>query len=103
MSSKAVVSWQARFSAVRVSREPRGHSAEFSVSLRPEAQGLGLARRALQTVLDCGPALGYRSVFGIIARDNSSMLKLASRMGFQIVSDPDDRTLLRAEIELGPQ
>jgi RimJ/RimL family protein N-acetyltransferase len=83
----------------RIARDDAGETAEFSVSLRPEAQGLGLARRALKTVLELAPTLGCRRVFGIIARENTAMLALARRLGFEVSEDQDDRSLLRATLK----
>ena len=84
----------------RIAREVEGSRAEFSVSLRPEAQGLGLARQALETALSAAPALGCSAVFGVVAWETVPMLTLARRLGFRIGNDPDDRSLVRAEIDL---
>ena len=84
----------------RIARAGAGETAEFSVSLRPEAQGLGLARQALKTVLELAPTLGCRKVFGIIARENTAMRALARRLGLEVSEDQDDRSLLRSEIDI---
>lgn len=84
----------------RISLEPSGESAEFSVSLRPEAQGLGLARQSLETALAVAREGGVKRVWGIIAHDNYGMLKLARRIGFELHHDPEDLSLVRAEIDL---
>ncbi|MEM1045098.1 MAG: GNAT family N-acetyltransferase [Pseudomonadota bacterium] len=77
-----------------------GKAAEFSVSLRPEARGLGLARQALETVIEVARETGNTEVWGLIARQNSAMLKLAERVGFQNKRDLDDISLIRATIAL---
>lgn len=84
----------------RVADLGAGRAAEFSVSLRPEMRGLGLARQALQIVIELAREAGCRSIYGIIARRNTAMLGLARRLGFEIVPDPDDMALLRAELTL---
>lgn len=84
----------------RIAGEPDGRTAEFSVSLRPEAQGLGLAHRALQMALQEAREMGYERVWGLIAHNNSPMLALARRIGFSLSPDTDDITLMRAEILL---
>ena len=43
--------------------------------------------------------MGYEKVWGLIAVRNDAMLGLARRLGFSIVRDPDDRRLMRAEID----
>ena len=84
----------------RVAGLGRGMAAEFSVSLRPEARGLGLARQALETVIDVAREAGNTEVWGLIARQNTAMLKLAERVGFENKRDLDDISLIRATIAL---
>ena len=84
----------------RIAGEADGRRAEFSVSLRPEAQGLGLARRALHMVLQGAQEMGYERVWGMIAMQNTAMLSLARRMGFSLSPDPDDAVIVHAEIDL---
>ena len=81
----------------RIAGREKSDSVEFSVSLRPEAQGLGLARQALEATLAAAAEMGYRSVWGTISVRNKPMLGLAERMGFSLRSDPDDRSLMLAE------
>lgn len=77
----------------------KGSEAEFSVSLRPEAQGLGLARLALETVIAITFEGGSKAIFGIIASANTAMLGLARRIGFEIHRDQDDPSLMIARLE----
>lgn len=84
----------------RISGSLTTDSAEFSVSLRPEAQGLGLAREALQTALCAAREMGYRTVWGSISARNEAMLALARRLGFSLKREPDDLSLMKAEISL---
>lgn len=84
----------------RIAGEADGRCAEFSVSLRPEAQRLGLAHRALHMVLQAAKEMGYERVWGMIAVQNTAMLSLARRLGFTLSPDLDDATLVHAEIDL---
>ena len=68
--------------------------------MRPEARGLGLARQALETVIDLGREAGCASVWGAIAARNEAMLNLATRIGFTLSRDPDDFSVIRAEMAL---
>ncbi|MEQ1669957.1 MAG: GNAT family N-acetyltransferase [Hyphomicrobium sp.] len=87
----------------RIAGEADDRTAEFSVSLRPEAQGLGLAHRALEMALEEAREMGYEAVWGLIARSNEPMLRLARRIGFKTSTCPDDIALVRAEIRLMQQ
>lgn len=84
----------------RIAGEVDGRRAEFSVSLRPEAHGLGLAHRALKMVLQSATEMGYDAVWGMIAINNTPMLRLARRMGFNMTPEPDDAAIVHAEIDL---
>ena len=84
----------------RIAGAVDGISAEFAVSLRPEAQGLGLARKALETVLKAAKESGYREVWGSISSRNDAMLALARRVGCSLRRDPDDFSLMLAEFPL---
>lgn len=84
----------------RIAGELDGQRAEFSVSLRPEAQGLGLARAALEMVLQAAREMGYERVWGLISVQNACMLALARRLGFTLTPDFDDGACVRAEITL---
>jgi RimJ/RimL family protein N-acetyltransferase len=84
----------------RIAGSPSGISAEFSVSLRPEAQDLGLARKALETVLAVAKEMGYQRIWGSIHATNQRMLVLAQRIGFRLRRDPEDVSLMFAELSL---
>lgn len=84
----------------RIAGSLGAESAEFAVSLRPEAQGLGLAKNALQTALSAARAMGYKEVWGSISARNNAMLALAGRLGFSLSRDPDDLSLVKAEMSL---
>jgi RimJ/RimL family protein N-acetyltransferase len=75
---------------------------EFSVSMRPEVQGLGLARQALQTALEAAAEAGYRRIYGHVSPRNEGMRRLAQRLGFTLRGDPDDPAQLIAELDLVP-
>ncbi len=70
------------------------------MSLRPEAQDLGLARKALETVLAVAKEMGYQRIWGSIHATNQRMLVLAQRIGFRLRRDPEDVSLMFAELSL---
>lgn len=84
----------------RIAGMGEGRDAEFSVSFRPEARGLGLARQSLEQVISIARRNRCRTVWGTIARQNLPMRHLASRVGFTLTNDPDEFSLLLAELKL---
>lgn len=77
-------------------------TAQFTVSLRPEAHGKGLAHDAVATVLGVAREMGIDSVWGLIAADNKPMLSLARSLGFALKPNPEDPTEVLARVELRP-
>lgn len=90
----------ARITGDRIIEEPEGRAGEFSVSMRPEMQGQGLARQALAIALQAAAEAGYGRVYGYVAARNRAMLGMAAKLGFTIRFDPDDFTQRIAEISL---
>ncbi|RLK51199.1 acetyltransferase [Alkalispirillum mobile] len=86
----------------RITGEHNGRDCEFSVSLRPEVRGLGLAQQALRMALQLAAAAGYQRAYGTISRDNRGMINLAVLLGFNIRQDPDDPACVIAEKTLTP-
>ncbi len=84
----------------RITGSADGAAAEFSVSLRPEVQGLGLARQALETIFAVAREMGYRRLWGTIHEDNEAMANLAEILGFHLRRDPEDGSLILAERDL---
>lgn len=85
----------------RIGGAGAGQAAEFSVSLRPEAQGKGLAHAALAMVLDVAREMGFTAIWGLVASNNAPMLGLARKLGFALTPSPDDASETLARIELG--
>lgn len=81
----------------RIAGDADGVSAEFSVSLRPEARGLGLAHQVLETVFAVAREMGYRRIWASIHAENVSMAHLARSLHCHLRRDPEDGALLLAE------
>ncbi|MGI9480512.1 MAG: GNAT family N-acetyltransferase [Hyphomicrobiaceae bacterium] len=79
-----------------------GKVGEFAVTLRDEVQGRGLARQALESVVEVAREIACVSVWSTISAHNTAMLGLARRFDFTIRRDPDDPSLLVAEKLLEP-
>lgn len=88
--------------SARVAGIGPGQAGEFSVTVRPEAAGIGLGRQALELVIAAAREAGCRSVWGAISIRNKAMIALAKRLGMTLRSDPEDVTLLIGELELAP-
>ena len=81
----------------RITGDEDGEWAEYAVTLRPEAEGLGLAHQALEIVFAAAKEMGYKHVWGAIHVDNGPMLHLAQRLDLHVHRDPDDGALMVSE------
>lgn len=78
-----------------------GDLGEFAVMVRSDLKGQGIGRRLLQQVIDRAPLIGVSRVVGLILPENAGMLALATELGFEMRSDPDEAGVLRASLGLG--
>jgi RimJ/RimL family protein N-acetyltransferase len=84
----------------RITGDKDGRCAEYSVTLRPEAEGLGLAHKALELVFEAAREMGYTHIWGAIHAENGSMLQLAESLDLNLRRDPNDAALMVSEGEL---
>ena len=76
--------------------------AEFAIAVAEPWQGLGLARRLLETLARRAAQAGIRCLVGETLDSNERMLKLAQRAGFSITRSLDTRGLMRLQKTLAP-
>jgi acetyltransferase len=63
---------------------------EFAIVVEEAMQGNGLARALMHRLIAAARERGYRSMEGVILRDNPRMLKFCEAMGFTVEASPDD-------------
>jgi len=76
--------------------------AEFAIAVAEPWQGLGLARRLLETLGRRAAEAGIRRLVGETLDTNERMLKFAQRAGFSITRSLDTRGLMRLQKTLAP-
>jgi GNAT superfamily N-acetyltransferase len=86
----------------RYAVNPDRSEAEFAVSVAEPWQGLGLARRLLETLARRAAKAGIRRLVGETLDSNERMLKLAKTAGFSITRSLDTRGLMRLQKTLAP-
>ena len=84
----------------RITGDKDGRTAEYSVTLRPEAEGLGLAHKALELVFEAAREMAYIHIWGAIHSENGPMLQLAHSLHLNIHRDPNDAALMVSEGDL---
>jgi len=62
---------------------------EFAVVVRDEWQGIGVGAELLRASLPVARELGMKELWGIASPENTTMLVVASKLGFTVQKDPD--------------
>jgi GNAT superfamily N-acetyltransferase len=73
---------------------------EFAIVVDDAWQGTGLAGLLMISLQDAARERGFKTMNGIILRNNRKMLKFARQLGFKTFRDPDDVDTVRAELKL---
>ncbi len=71
---------------------PDGESCEFSLLVDDAMKGQGLGTRLMQAIMDVARSKGLTEIMGLVLANNTAMLRLMARLGFQIApfaEDPD--------------
>lgn len=87
----------------RATTDPDNEAAEFGVIVRSDLKGTGLGTRLMDKLIRCLREHGTRRLVGSVLRENTGMLELARRLGFQQVAprgSAEDRGLRHIELDL---
>ncbi|MBL8117848.1 MAG: bifunctional acetate--CoA ligase family protein/GNAT family N-acetyltransferase [Anaerolineae bacterium] len=75
-----------------------GENAEFTILVSDAFQGYGLGTEMLRRLVDIGKQEGVKHIYGNILGDNTNMLRVTERLGFNLVTQKEG--VLRVELEL---
>lgn len=73
--------------------DPDGQSCEFAISVTDDWGGAGLGSALMTALIDAARRRGLREMVGFVLAENQPMLRLAMRLGFAILRDPEDYTV----------
>jgi len=76
-------------------------TCEFAISVASAFGGVALARSLMTALIDAATKRGLQEMEGYVLAANQPMLRLASRLGFSITPDPDDRAVRLCRLRLG--
>ncbi|MFA7281008.1 MAG: bifunctional acetate--CoA ligase family protein/GNAT family N-acetyltransferase [Sterolibacterium sp.] len=79
----------------RYSANPDAESCEFAVTIDDQWNGRGVASLLMRRLMQVARDSGYSRMTGSVLPENFSMLKLASRLGFQREKDLEDPTVVK--------
>lgn len=65
-------------------------TCEFAINVASTFGGAGLASALMRVLIDAAAARGLTEMEGFVLAENQPMLRLARRLGFSVVPDPED-------------
>jgi acetyltransferase len=86
--------------AVRLHSDSRYEKAEYAILLRSDLKGRGLGWALMQLLIEYARAEGLKSLFGEVLNENTTMLAMASELGFKVERDPRDASISIVSLDL---
>lgn len=77
----------------RFAINPDGESCEFAIVVADKMRGKGLGQKLMNSLFDAARSKGLRVMQGEVLKNNESMLKLMSRLGFSIEDSGEDGSI----------
>ncbi|MEN3112979.1 GNAT family N-acetyltransferase [Uliginosibacterium paludis] len=84
----------------RFTTNPDGTSCEFAIVVSDEFQHSGLGRRLMGLLIKTAWQRGLKTMKGEFLTSNARMLRFVERIGFELRSDPDDKSLKHGTLDL---
>lgn len=88
--------------AVRISADPDNIEAEYAVFVRSDMKGKGLGYLLMQEMIAYAKSRGIQAVTGKVLRENTTMLQMATELGFVRRRDSEDPNIVEVRVELQP-
>jgi len=95
MAVTDVAGQEVELGIARYAMNPDGLSCEFALVVADQWQGKGVAHKLMTSLMDVARDRGLERMEGEVLRANQSMLKLVTRLGFDIKTSEDDNSVKR--------
>ena len=73
----------------RIIGDADGKTGEFAVLVGDAWQGKGIGSKLLEKCLSIAEKQGFKTVYGIVLKENKNMLTMGKKLGFDIKRDAD--------------
>jgi acetyltransferase len=80
----------AMLGVVRLHADANYEGSEYAVLVRSDLKGRGLGSLLMQMIIEYARSEGLRHIEGQVLRENTAMLAMCRRLGFEIALDPQD-------------
>ena len=85
---------------VRLHSDANYESGEYAILLRSDLKGRGLGWTLMQLIIDYARKEGLKRITGQVLRQNVTMLRMCSELGFRIEDDPEQPSICVATLNL---
>ncbi|MFM2434557.1 MAG: hypothetical protein RL063_536, partial [Pseudomonadota bacterium] len=79
----------------RYAINPDGETCEFALVIADSMRGKGLGHKLMVALMDAARAKGLQAIEGEVLNNNTGMLRLMKRLGFNIEASADDESIKR--------
>ncbi len=80
--------------AVRLVSDANYDRGEYGIMVRSDLKGAGLGWQLMQVMIEVAGWLGLNVIEGQVLRENTTMLSMCRRLGFNVAPDPDDMSVM---------
>ena len=80
--------------AVRLVSDANYDRGEYGIMVRSDLKGAGLGWQLMQIMIEVAGWLGLNVIEGQVLRENTTMLSMCRRLGFNVAPDPDDLSVM---------
>ncbi|MFC3714676.1 GNAT family N-acetyltransferase [Luteimonas soli] len=87
--------------AVRLLADANYDRGEYGIMVRSDLKGAGLGWQLMQAMIEVARWLGLNVIEGQVLRENSTMLSMCRQLGFEVVPDPEDATVMLVTLPVG--
>lgn len=77
----------------RFAINPDGESCEFALVIADQMHGKGLGQKLMTALMDAARSKGLKVIEGEVLKNNTDMLSLMDRLGFEVVTSTDDDSI----------
>jgi len=85
---------------VRLHCDPDHQTGEYAILLRSDLKGRGLGWSLMEIIIDYARKDGLKRIRGDVLRENTVMLNMCKKLGFDIQDDGGDRNVKIVSLDL---
>ena len=88
------------YAVVRLMRDPRVNSAEFSLVVNHVVAGLGLGTLLMHRIISYAKTQDLDEIYGEVMTENHVMISICKKAGFSVARNPDDAAIVDVRLTL---